>query len=55
VKYEVLAVARCKGCWVLEQHPEIVEESIVFGNGCPSEVYGYDCPFYDLEEDDEEE
>ena len=50
-------MARCKNCWVLKEHPEIVDESIVFGDGCPAEVYGYDCPFYDMvaEEDELEE
>jgi len=49
-------VARCKNCWVLEEHPEIVDESIVFGNGCPAEVYGFDCPdAIWLDEDEEEE
>jgi len=55
-KYEVLAVARCKNCWILEEHPEIVDESIVFGNGCPARVYGYECPdAIWLDEEDEEE
>ena len=54
-KYEVLAVARCKNCWIPEQHPEIVDESIVFGDGCPAEVYGYECPDYDLMFDEDEE
>ena len=50
-------MARCKGCWVLKEHPDIVDEYIVFGDGCPAEIYDFDCPFYDtvMEEEEYEE
>jgi len=47
-------MARCKDCWVLEEHPEIIDEDIVFGDGCPAEDYGFDCPFLELFELEEE-
>ena len=37
-------MARCRDCWVLREHPEIVDEAIVFGQGCPARKYGFDCP-----------
>jgi len=44
---------KCKSCSILDLHPDIVDEYIVFGPGCPAEVYGYDCPDLDLVEDEE--
>ena len=48
-------MARCKDCPFLKEHPEIVDEHIVFLDGCPAETYGYDCPIYDLLDDEDEE
>ena len=54
-------MAMCKNCPALKEFPELtVHEHLVFGNGCPDDIYGVyggDCystfaEDYDYEEDE---